>query len=97
LELLRRLGDRYGEANTEDSLGYVWQQLGDLDKAIQHYRLSVEAHQEIGSRAGQAVVSGRLGDAYAAAGDPDTARYLWRYALDELGHLGADDLRAKLG
>jgi tetratricopeptide (TPR) repeat protein len=100
LELQRRLGDRYGEANTQDSLGYIWQQLGDVDKAIRHYRLSIEAHRAIGSRAGQAVVSGRLGDAYAAAGDPDVARDLWRYALDvldELGHLGADDLRTKLG
>ncbi|MGC4853070.1 tetratricopeptide repeat protein [Micromonospora sp. DT4] len=37
LELLRRTGDRHGEANTWDSLGFVHARLGDHREAIRCY------------------------------------------------------------
>ena len=99
LELQRDLGDRLGQAATWDSLGHVQQRMGDHAQAIACFERAVQLCEALGARYYQADSLSHLGDAHAAANRTDAARTTWLRALpilDELGHPGAAELRAKL-
>jgi hypothetical protein len=97
--LNRELGDRHGEAATQDSVGYVRHLLGDRHASTDAYRLARQLYQELGDRFMVAETHRHLGDALAADGDLAGACEEWRCAvflLDELRHPRADKLREKL-
>jgi tetratricopeptide (TPR) repeat protein len=99
LELQGELGDRFGQAETWDSLGYANQRLGRPAAAISCYRTAVALFQEFDDRYNEADSIAALGDAHYAAGDAASARAAWRRAadiLDLLRHPDADKIRAKL-
>jgi DNA-binding SARP family transcriptional activator len=99
LDLLRDLDDRYTEASVWDSLGYVHHHLRHHARSISCYHHAVGLFREVGSRFDLADALSSLGDACHAAGQPATARDAWQQALailDDLHHLDADGVRAKL-
>jgi DNA-binding SARP family transcriptional activator len=99
LVLLREAGHQHAEAHTLDSLGYVEHHLGHLPEAVRNYQLAVSLFRRLGVRVSEAETLARLGDTRQAAGHPDAAREAWSRALeilDDLGHPGAEEVRAKL-
>jgi len=99
LATLQAIGDRTGAAGTWHSLGFVHHHLGHHDQAITCFQQAAEIFREDGDRYTEARVLGDLGDAYRTAGDLDAAKSVWKNALailEELGHLDADQVRAKL-
>ena len=99
LELQRKLGDRFGQAETWDSLGYANLRLGRHAAAISCYQTAVALYQRFDDRYNAADSTASLGDAHYAAGDLAAARTAWRHAahsLDLLRHPDADKVRAKL-
>jgi tetratricopeptide (TPR) repeat protein len=99
LVLLREAGHRHAEAHTLDSLGYAEHNLGRLAEAVKCYQQSISLFRQLGARVSEAETLARLGDTRRAAGHPDAARDAWLRALeilDDLGHSGADEVRAKL-
>jgi tetratricopeptide (TPR) repeat protein len=99
LELQRELGDRFGQAETWDSLGYASLRLGRHEAAISCYRTAVALYQAFDDRYNEADSTASLGDAHYAAGDVDSACTAWRHAcdiIDLLRHPDADKIRAKL-
>jgi len=100
LDLHRAVGNRHGEALTWDSLGYAHHQLGHHAQAVACFRRALTAYRQLGGdRYRQTVVLTHLGDAFHAAGDLPAACDAWRSALvilQDLDHLDADEVRARL-
>src|SRR5262249_24618008 len=98
-DLLRRCGERDGEAHTWDSLGYIHRQLGQHAEAVECYRQSLRLAVEFADRPQEAEILANLAEAHLAAYDTGEARRAWQRALailDELDHPGATLVRAKL-
>jgi len=99
LALFQELGDLQGQADAWDSLGYAHDHLGDHDLALTCYEHALGLFRDLGVLFNQAEVLIHLGDAHHAADNPPAARDAWQQALtilDELGHPGASQVRAKL-
>ncbi|MFF4416678.1 tetratricopeptide repeat protein [Streptosporangium sp. NPDC001559] len=99
LELQRRAGDRANEVVTLDTLGLLYQRLGDPEAAIPHYQAGLRLVGATESPELRAQLLGHLGDASEAVGDLQTAREHWLEAyriFSELGRPQAGDLRRKL-
>ena len=97
--MLRDLGDRAGEADAWDSLGYARHHLGRHADALACYQRAVDPYRDLGDLGSQAQALTRMGDTHHAAGSPVAARAAWRQALaifDDLGHPSASQVRAKL-
>ena len=62
-------GDRHGEANTWDSLGFIHDRLGQHRRAIRCYRRALALYRRIGDRYDEADTLTRLGETRQAAGD----------------------------
>ena len=94
-----KLGNRTGEADTLDSLGYAHHQLGHCSEAIACYQRAIEALGDADDLHMRAMVLGRLGDAHDAAGHDKAARDAWLKALamlDGLNHPDAAGMRSRL-
>jgi DNA-binding SARP family transcriptional activator/tetratricopeptide (TPR) repeat protein len=99
LELQTKLGDQLGAGQTWHSLGYSHDHLGRYARAIDCYQAAVDLFRESGYRFSEAYALTSLGDAHHNAGDVEAARTAWQQALeilDQLGHLDAVKVRAKL-
>jgi tetratricopeptide (TPR) repeat protein len=99
IELCRAIGYSPGEASTWDSLGFVWQRLGDHAEAAACFLRAVALHREMGSRFDLAMALAHLGDTHVSTGDRGAARRVWAEALTilaDLHHPEAFDVRAKL-
>jgi DNA-binding SARP family transcriptional activator/tetratricopeptide (TPR) repeat protein len=99
VERLERLADRPGQAAAWDSLGYIQLHLQKNVAAANSYEHSAQLYRALGDRGLEAVALVRLGDVQHAAGRRDAAHAAWGSALtnlEELGHPGADTVRAML-
>jgi tetratricopeptide (TPR) repeat protein/transcriptional regulator with XRE-family HTH domain len=99
LGLNREIGNKIGEAESWDSLGYAYHQLGDHGQATACYERAISCLGELASRHEEAVTRTRLGDAHLASGDPERARDAWERALavfDEEDHPSAGPVRRRL-
>jgi tetratricopeptide (TPR) repeat protein/transcriptional regulator with XRE-family HTH domain len=99
LALHEERGDLHGQTTTWDSLGLAHHQLGHYAEAVTCYRNALTMAAQLGDRYQQAESLSNLADTQLAAGDPAAAGDAWRQALailDELGHPGAERLRAHL-
>ncbi|MEQ4726165.1 BTAD domain-containing putative transcriptional regulator [Nonomuraea sp. B19D2] len=63
-----RLRDPHHRAVTHGDLGYVLADLGRLDEALVHLKVSLEQHRLIGNRRGEAAQLDRLGVVYSRLG-----------------------------
>ncbi len=92
-------GERYGQADTWDSIGYAQLHLGDFAHAAESYRNAIDLYHQLGVSFAEAETSRRLGDALSAAGDRPGAVAAWTISLamlDQLRHPAADEVRALL-
>ena len=99
LAAVREVGDRNGEAAALDSLGYIHDGLGDPERAVACYEQAIGIYQELADRFNEADTPVSLGDLRFRAGDTGAARRTWANALaifGEIGHPGADEVRARL-
>jgi DNA-binding SARP family transcriptional activator/Flp pilus assembly protein TadD len=99
LATLLELNDTVGAAYTMDSVAYIHRHLGDRHQAIACYQQARALYREVGESEGEAEALTLLGDIHDDNGDIDAARDAWRQALDilsQLGHPGAEQVRAKL-
>ena len=99
LELLVVAGDRFGEAVTWDSLGYIYQRRADHAQAVDAYEQALGVFRELGDRPNETKTLVQLGDTFRAAGDQDRARAAWLRAatmLDDLGLPKAAEVHARL-
>ena len=84
---------------TMDSLGFIYHQLGQTDRAITCYRDAIALNRDTGDRYFEAIALSRLGDVYQTAGDYERADAAWQRSfeqLDELDHPDAVQVHAKL-
>ena len=99
IELCRSIGYSPGEAGTWDTLGVVWQRLGDHRAAVTCFLNAVTLDREMGNRYDLAMVLLHLGDTYACTGDGVGARAAWEESvmiLEALHHLSAGEVRSRL-
>ena len=99
IELCRSIGYSPGEAGTWDTLGVVWQRLGDHRAAVPCFLNAVTLDREMGNRYDLAMVLLHLGDTYASTGDDVGAREAWEESvliLDVLHHPSAVEVRSRL-
>ena len=99
IELCRSIGYSPGEAGTWDTLGVVWQQLGDHGQAVACFLNAVTLDREMGNRFDLAMVLLHLGDSCASTGAVAGARDAWQESvaiLRGLHHQAADTVRERL-
>ncbi len=99
IDLCRSIGYSPGEAGTWDTLGFVWQRLGNHTEAAACFLRAVALDREMGNRFDLARALTHLGDTYQSTGDLSAARSVWAEALailEDLHHLEAVEVRAKL-
>ena len=99
IELCRSIGYSPGEAGTWDTLGVVWQRLGDHRAAMPCFLNAVTLDREMGNRYDLAMVLLHLGDTYASTGDDIGAREAWEESvliLEALHHPSAGEVRSRL-
>jgi tetratricopeptide (TPR) repeat protein len=99
LDLQEAIDDRYGQAETRTRLGYAHRHLGHHAQAITCYQAATALYREVNDRYQEAVTSDALGDIHHAGGDTVSAGAAWQHALtilDQLDHIDADQVRAKL-
>jgi tetratricopeptide (TPR) repeat protein len=97
--LHRETGNRLGEVEGWDSLGYAYHQLGDHRQAIECYEHAISGHRELASGHEEAGCRTRLGDVYFFSGHPERARRSWERALavfEEEHHPNAGRVRRRL-
>ncbi|CAM5717316.1 SARP family transcriptional regulator OS=Streptomyces fumanus OX=67302 GN=GCM10018772_05730 PE=3 SV=1 [Streptomyces fumanus] len=70
----QELGDPYGEASTQDTLGYALYHLRRYPQAIERFERSQRLFHEIGDRFLESDVLRHLGAAHRATGDLGAAR-----------------------
>jgi transcriptional regulator with XRE-family HTH domain/tetratricopeptide (TPR) repeat protein len=99
IELCRSIGYSPGEAGTWDTLGVVWQRLGDHGAAVTCFLNAVTLDREMGNRYDLAMALLHLGDTYASTGDGVGARAAWEESvmiLEALHHPSAGEVRSRL-
>ncbi len=99
ISLCRSIGYAPGEAGTWDTLGYVYQHLGECPEAVRCFGHALELGALSGNRLQVANTLGHLAETHQAAGDIVAARSAWAKALDvydDLRHRDADKVRAKI-
>ena len=99
LRLHRESGNRDGEPTAWDSLGYAYHRLGDFAQAADCYQQALGTYHELPDLYDRAATLIHLGDARQAMGNLHSALAAWQQALailDDLGHPGAAQVRAKL-
>jgi tetratricopeptide (TPR) repeat protein len=94
LTLLRATADRFGQAETLDSLGLIHFRMGDFASGEKYYLESAELFTGFGHEFNAADTLANLGDALAAAGMPDEATAVWTSALVALRRLGSTHAQA---
>lgn len=77
---------------TNDSLGYVYHQVGDHARARRCYRDAVDLFRRLGDKYNEASSLSRLGDVQMDTGDIAAARARWQEALAILSDLDHPDL-----
>ncbi|NGO72107.1 BTAD domain-containing putative transcriptional regulator [Streptomyces boncukensis] len=81
LEIFRRVGDAWGEAEALSSRAEAHCLHGRFHDAADDYRLAIERAEELGAHSQIPMIKSRLGNALVETGDPDDAaegdRLLW--------------------
>lgn len=99
LQLFLDIGNPYGQGITLESLGDIYHQFGDHDRAIAHYRLAADHYRQAGDLYSLARTLALLGDTCQAVADTagaHDARQQAIHILDGMHHPNADQTRARL-
>lgn len=81
--------DEEAQAVACGNLGLIHQTRGELDKAEQMHRKSLEINERLGRQEGIANACGNLGLICQTRGEPDEARDLWTKSRDLYVKIGA--------
>jgi tetratricopeptide (TPR) repeat protein len=81
LAAARQLGDRHGEAWTENNLGNAYRRLGQLDEALGHFHNALASNEAIGNRRGEGWTRYNIGDTLRELGRFEEALEHLRRAL----------------
>jgi CHAT domain-containing protein/tetratricopeptide (TPR) repeat protein len=73
LPLWRTAGDRYEEALTLDSIGSVYSNLGEKQKALDYYNQALSLWRAVGDRRGEATTLNNIGSVYNDLGEKQKA------------------------
>jgi len=81
LPLWRTAGDRYEEALTPESIGSVYSDLGERQKALGNYNQALPLERAVGDRAGEATTLSNIGAVYDDLGERQKALEYCNQAL----------------
>ena len=95
LPLWRTAGARYEEALTQHSIGFVYAQLGENQRALDYFNQALPLMRAVANRAGEAAVLDNIGWVYSALGEKqkaldyyNQALPMWRAVGDRAGEAG---------
>ncbi|HEY7184255.1 MAG TPA: tetratricopeptide repeat protein [Blastocatellia bacterium] len=77
----REVGDRFAEAVTLDSLGFLHWRLGASDKAIEYYNQALTIRQDIKDQDGEGETLNNMAAAYSTLGKKEQALEFYKLAL----------------
>ena len=89
--LYEALGRKAGTANQYGNLGFLYKNRGDLSRAEEMYRKSLEIEEAMGRKEGIASLYGNLGNLYHTLGDLDRAEEMYRKSLEIEEALGSKE------
>ncbi|WP_445304490.1 CHAT domain-containing protein [Microcoleus sp. Pol7_B2] len=81
LKLYRSAGDREKEAVTLNSIGLVYSELGEQQKALQYLNQSLPLSQAVGDRSQAAITLSNIGLVYSKLGQPQKALEYFNQSL----------------
>ena len=99
MEAAQKMGKKENEGAWLSRLGFAYQCLGQMKKAIEYYEQALSIRQEIGDRRGEGIDLENLGDIYKELGEFEKARQYWQSALpiyEEIKSPWAKDVRKNL-
>ena len=99
IEIFQKHGNRAGEGDAYGSLGGVYQNKGELDRAIAHYTQAIDIAREIGDKRTEGSHLGNLGDIFVKMEQLSDAEKAFRKAipiLDETFFIAAGAFRGSL-
>ena len=94
--MMRAAGDRSGEARALSSIGSIYDDLGEMQKAIEYYSQALPIRKAVGDRKGEAVTLIAMGAAYNTLGDKQKALEYYSQAAPIVRGLGDDTLAGSL-
>ncbi|MGK7883903.1 MAG: tetratricopeptide repeat protein [Crocosphaera sp.] len=80
-DISREIGDRYGEGNSLQNLGIIYEYLAKYQEAIEYNQQSLAIFKEIRDRHGEATSYKNLGNAYYCLGQYQQAREYYQQSL----------------
>jgi tetratricopeptide (TPR) repeat protein len=89
------MASRRSEGTILGNLGNAYADLGQVERAIEHYEQALVIRREIGDRRGEGADLGNLGNAYCNLGQMERAIEYYQQALDivrEIGDRGSEGL-----
>lgn len=81
LPLWRTVGDRYQEALTTESIGSVYDDLGEKQKALDYYSQALPLERAVGDQSGEGGTLDNIGSVYADLGETQKALDHYNQAL----------------
>ena len=81
LPLWRTAGDRYEEALTLDTIGFLSSALGEKQKALDYYNRALPLERAVGDRDGEATTLNKIGSVYSELGEKQKALDYYNQAL----------------
>jgi CHAT domain-containing protein/tetratricopeptide (TPR) repeat protein len=88
LPLWRTAGDRYEEALTQYSIGVVYNDLGEKQKALDYFNQALPLMRAVGDRAGEAMALNNIGVVYADLGEKQKALDYYNQSLPLMRAVG---------
>lgn len=73
MKLSEKIGYKSGIANSSSTLGAIYSEIGDLEKAEENYLKALKITRELGDKKAVAMSIGNLGTVYDSAGKYDKA------------------------
>ncbi len=81
LPLWRTVGDRSKEATTLNNIGFVYNSLGEKQKALDFFNQSLPLLRTVGDRSGEATTLNNIGSVYNSLGEKQKALEYYNQAL----------------
>ena len=81
LPLWRTAGDRYEEALTQESIGFIYSNIGEKQKALDYGNQALPLMRAVGDRTGEATTLTGIGTVYSALGEKQKALDNYNQAL----------------
>ena len=81
LKLFRAVGDAGGEAGTLTSIGKVYSELGEKQKALEYYNQSLPLSRTLGDRRGEGKTLNNIGSVYSELGEKQKALEYYSQSL----------------